>query len=269
MSMKRGRKTFLSSLFKPFLPKVVSSILELLIGYYPILAKLLAPGLTIHAVEPLQRHRTFFSENVILNGFSLTDFITHKEGIASSDGMAMFIENGYESNIFHCNRQRGKLKSTIKIVLRGLLVQSGIRKGSKIAIIRAITLDDLMKIICRPVDLVQMDVQGLEVGVLHGALHSLQTGEIRTFLIGTHGRENHQECIDILKRHGYVIEFDEDDPKEQPDGIIAASKGAGKLKKAHSTAVYNGQNRIKRDLLPDNSSSIREDQRAWLAGSTP
>lgn len=30
------------------------------IGYYPLLAKKLAPHLTIHAVEPPERHRVFF-----------------------------------------------------------------------------------------------------------------------------------------------------------------------------------------------------------------
>src|SRR5947209_14559537 len=81
-----------------------------------------------------------------------------------------------------------------------------------------------MNIISRPVDLIQMDVQGLEANVLQGAAGSLRAGKIKTFLIGTHGPEIHQHCIDILKKHGYVIEFEEDDPEQQPDGIILASK---------------------------------------------
>ena len=67
------------------------------IGYYPLLAKLLAPTLSIYAIEPLQRHRKFFDENIILNGFSPADFIIYKEPIASSDGTAMFVDNGYGS----------------------------------------------------------------------------------------------------------------------------------------------------------------------------
>ena len=34
------------------------------IGYYLILARKLAPGITIHAVEPLARHRAFMRENM-------------------------------------------------------------------------------------------------------------------------------------------------------------------------------------------------------------
>src|SRR2546423_14903707 len=55
------------------------------IGYYPLLAKLLASTLSIYALEPLQRHREFFDENIILNGFSPADFIIHNEPIPSSD----------------------------------------------------------------------------------------------------------------------------------------------------------------------------------------
>ena len=35
------------------------------IGYYLILARKLAPGVTIHAVEPLARHRAFLRENLV------------------------------------------------------------------------------------------------------------------------------------------------------------------------------------------------------------
>ena len=47
------------------------------IGYYALLAKKLSPQLAIHAVEPLERHRIFFLENITLNGLSPTDFIVH------------------------------------------------------------------------------------------------------------------------------------------------------------------------------------------------
>ena len=58
------------------------------IGYYPILAKRLAPGLTVHAVEPLARHRDYFSENARLNGFGASDFAVHSQAISARAGMA-------------------------------------------------------------------------------------------------------------------------------------------------------------------------------------
>lgn len=203
------------------------------IGYYSILAKLLIPTLTIYAIEPLQRHRKFFYENVILNGFSPADFIVYEEGIASSDGIAMFVDKNYGSKVISANKQNDRLSSSIKSFLKTILAQSGIRKrgnASEPVPIRTITLDSLMSIISRSVDLVQMDVQGLEAEVLQGASHSLRTGKIRGFLIGTHGRKSHQKCADILEKYNYVIEFADDDPKEQPDGIIVAGKGTRMLK---------------------------------------
>ena len=217
------------------------------IGYYPLLAKLLVPTLTIYAIEPLQRHRKFFDENIILNGFSPADFIIYKEPIASSDGTAMFVDNGYGSKVIFANKQNDRLSSSIKSFLKTLLVQSGIRKrenASKPVPTDTITLDSLISRISRPVDLVQMDVQGLEADVLQGASHSSRTGKIRAFLIGTHGRKNHQKCADILEKYRYVIEFAEDDPKEQPDGIIVASKGAPMLtqrQKVTASAVKSWQ----------------------------
>jgi len=217
------------------------------IGYYPILAKLLIPTLTIYAIEPLQRHRKFFYENVILNGFSPADFVIYKEGIASSDGIAMFVDNNYGSKVILANKQNDRRSSSIKSFLKTLLAQSGITKrgnASKLVPIKTITLDSLMSIISRPVDLVQMDVQGLEADVLRGASDSLRTDKIRAFLIGTHGRKSHQKCADILEKYSYVIEFAEDDPKEQPDGIIVASKGMEMLKqrqKVTARAVKSSQ----------------------------
>jgi hypothetical protein len=83
-----------------------------------------------------------------------------------------------------------------------------------------------MRTIGTPVDLLLMDVQGLEADILKGGEHSLQTGMINTVMIGTHGREIHLECLSILKAHGFSIEFDCPDPKEQPDGVLVASLGS-------------------------------------------
>jgi hypothetical protein len=90
--------------------------------------------------------------------------------------------------------------------------------------IKTITLDGLMQRIARSVDLVQMDVQGLESEVLRAGSSSLQRGEIKAFLVGTHGQEVHRKCIDILQMHRYNIAVDNDDPTDQPDGIIVACR---------------------------------------------
>ncbi len=109
-----------------------------------------------------------------------------------------------------------------------MLESIGLRRPKNATItIPTITLDTLVRRIGGSVDLVQMDVQGLEVEVLKGATESMRTGAIRTFLIGTHGRmvglTLHQECRDLLQAHGYTIEVDRNDTKEQPDGILVAT----------------------------------------------
>ena len=65
--------------------------------------------------------------------------------------------------------------------------------------IRTITLDTLLDRIGRTIDLLQMDVQGLEVEVLEGGVHSLKTARVQTYLIGTHSLKIHRECSAMLE----------------------------------------------------------------------
>ena len=186
------------------------------IGYYLILARKLAPRLTIHGVEPLERHRRLLAENVALNGLTNADFVIHSEGLSSSDGPAIFDDRGYSSRL---------APDSFSAQWKRLLEKLGLRpRRDHLLTIPTITLDTLVRRIGRRVDLLQMDVQGLEVGVLKGARDSLRRGTVAAFLIGTHGRARglrlHEECREILQANGYEIEVDLPDTKEQPDGIL-------------------------------------------------
>ncbi len=64
--------------------------------------------------------------------------------------------------------------------------------------------------------------QGLEVEVLKSGVTSMASAAVKSFLIGTHSLEIHQECVTQLLSHGYIIDVDQPDTKEQPDGIIFA-----------------------------------------------
>jgi FkbM family methyltransferase len=208
------------------------------IGYYPLLAKKLVPSLTVHAVEPLKLHRDFFIENVQLNGLSTEDFFLHVEGIAASRGVKKFLEADYSSFIQNDNTTQQSLKSSVKSTVKAILATLGFKKYKStvenLARIRTITLDDLIRTIKQSVDLLQMDVQGLEADILRGGSHALTNGSISTFLIGTHGYEVHWECVNLLQSYDYQIEFEENDVKEQPDGIIVASKGTKRLDATNS-----------------------------------
>jgi FkbM family methyltransferase len=173
------------------------------IGYYPLLAKRLAPALTVHAVEPLAQHRKYFAENVRLNGLDSADFTLHERALAAAEGKAQFLEDRYSS-----------------------VLHTGPHQATKPAkIVSTTTLDALVATIGRTVNLVQMDVQGSEAEVLRGGVRALRAGRVETFLIGTHGQEIHQECAEELQRYGYGVELSEPVPKDQPDGILIASKG--------------------------------------------
>jgi FkbM family methyltransferase len=201
------------------------------IGYYPLLAKRLDPALTIHAVEPLAQHRAFFAENIRLNGLDPANFIVHEQAVGATVGKARFLEHNYGSVLL-----RGEPPRPVpgKGLLRKLLAAFGIG-ASKVdpqaeRVVETTTLDTLVGAIGRTVNLVQMDVQGLEADILRGGARVLRTGRAETFLIGTHGREVHRECAEELERHGYAIEFSEAETKEQPDGILVASKGIRRLR---------------------------------------
>ncbi|HEX4667651.1 MAG TPA: FkbM family methyltransferase [Chthoniobacterales bacterium] len=190
------------------------------IGYYLILARKLSPRLTIQGVEPLARHRQFLRENLELNGLTSADFVIHPEGLTSSKGESAFDDRGYSSRL---------ARDPAGARRKGLLEKLGLRRNQdRFLSIPTITLDTLVSRIGRSIDLVQMDVQGLEVEVLKGATESMKTAAVKTFLIGTHGRARgltlHEECRELLRRNGYEIEIDLPDTKEQPDGILVATK---------------------------------------------
>jgi FkbM family methyltransferase len=202
------------------------------IGYYPLLARRLAPALTIHAVEPLVQHRVFFAENIRLNGLDPTTFTIHEQAIGATDGKALFLEQGYGSVLL-----RGAPPHPVSVMglFRKLLAALGIRarkadpSGGRM--VEITTLDTLVGAIGRIVNLVQMDVQGLEADILRGGARTLRMGRVETFLIGTHGRDVHRACAEELERYGYRIKCSEAEAKDQPDGILVAQQTAGQAGK--------------------------------------
>jgi len=196
------------------------------VGYYVILAKKQSGDLALHAVEPLATHRRYFAENVVLNGLSPDDFRLYREGVSRSNGYSLFLDKDYGSSILRSQGQATSFRSRLQaagMVLLALLRMKGY------GIVRTITLDKLMDRVGRPADLLQMGGQGLEADVLSGGRRSLEAGRVRTFLVGTHGRELHQQCVEILTECGYSIEFENAETKHQPDGILVASKGVRRL----------------------------------------
>ena len=196
------------------------------IGYYLILARRLAPRLTIHGVEPLERHRRFLRENLLLNGLTVDDFVIHPEGLTSSAGSETFMDRGYSSRLTAGGEKK---KVSLSTRWKHFLESIGLRKPKNVVLtIPTITLDTFVGRLGRSIDLLQMDVQGLEVEVLKGAIESMRTGAVKAFLIGTHGWARgltlHEDCGELLRANGYTIEIDQPNTKNQPDGILVARK---------------------------------------------
>ena len=194
------------------------------IGYYLILARKLSPRLTIHGVEPLERHRHLLNENLLLNGLTSDDFVIHPEGLTSFAGSQTFMDRGYSSRLASDDVKKGV---TLSARWKRFLEAIGLRRRkNEILTIPTITLDAFVRRVGRPIDLLQMDVQGLEVEVLKGGTESMKTGAVKSFVIGTHGRARgltlHEECRELLRSSGYAIEIDLRDTKLQPDGILVA-----------------------------------------------
>jgi FkbM family methyltransferase len=189
------------------------------IGYYILLARQLAPRLTIHAFEPLPRHEKYFWENVSLNGYSSSDFHFHPEAVAASDGYARLEDASFGSRL-----NTPSLILRLKRLARQVLNRLGFKHYKVMDSIRVktVSLASAVQVAGGSVDLLQMDIQGFEFQVLNAGLPVLQSGSVKTFLIGTHGAAIHQSCLQILLRCGYTIELEQQQSPHQPDGILLA-----------------------------------------------
>lgn len=206
------------------------------IGYYAILAKKLSPQLHVHAVEPLQSFRTCLSENILLNDMTDEDFIIHTCAVGAMEGRVSFLEKGYESQLLVkkddesvINRSTMKIKNLVKALLGSIGVKRYAAGSGTKSETDSVTLETLYNQVGQQVDVMSMDVQGLELDILSGGVRVLERAGVKTFIIGTHGRAIHQKCTSMLKSKGYTIEYDEEDTQHQPDGIIVASKGVLRL----------------------------------------
>lgn len=206
------------------------------IGYYAILAKKLSPQLHVHAVEPLESFRNFFGENMMLNDLSENDFVIHPYAVGAINGRVSFLQKGYESQLLVSKKGQSlinfiamQLKNLIKTSLGALGVKRYAAGSGTKSEIDTVTMETLMQQVGQVTDVMSMDVQGLETDILSGGTAVMQRGDVKTFIIGTHGRSIHQQCISMLTNNDYFVEYEEENTQQQPDGIIVASKGVRRL----------------------------------------
>jgi FkbM family methyltransferase len=174
------------------------------IGYYALLAKRTRPDLIVHCFEPLDRHRLYLEENIELNGYSKEDFRIHSLAVAPSTDTYLLVDRAFGSFLVKPEDARSRPTSPIE----------------------SVTLSGIGAMIGSPViDLVQMDIQGLEALILEDYVSGSSNGsDIQAFLIGTHGENIHERCRAALKQHNYGFVHDEFETLNQPDGILAAAR---------------------------------------------
>lgn len=85
-------------------------------------------------------------------------------------------------------------------------------------------VDHLMKLFRVDfLDILHSDIQGYEFKMLQGAKSALSNKKVGYIFISTHSNELHRQCIEELKKHGYIVVADADlDESYATDGIIVA-----------------------------------------------
>lgn len=179
------------------------------IGYYPLLAASMRDDLRLISYEPLKMHRRYFVENIKLNEMCESRFTIYKEGVFKRRGFVNFIADSYGSMIDESKRKRNIFQKIVDLINNDS--------------IRCITLKDVADRENCDIELLQMDIQGLEAGVLMADESLLSSHRIKRFLIGTHSIEIHQRCLDVMVSNGYEVMVDQYETQLQPDGIILAS----------------------------------------------
>ncbi len=162
------------------------------VGYYSILAsKIVGKTGTVIACEPVIRNLAFLQQHVVLNKAENVRILA----FACSD------ENGTARFSLGPNSAMGQL------------VAGG---GSQADIlVPAITLATITEELGLLPDVLKIDVEGAELGVLQGGIEILNRKKPTIFL-STHSIELRKDCLKLLKEIGYDAEplVEDTDPHE-------------------------------------------------------
>lgn len=172
------------------------------VGYYVLLAKRLRPDLRVFAIEPLSLHRQYLHENCELNGIRAGEVTVLPEAIANRRGKALLVHRDFSSFVASESQSPSS--------------------EDKYSSPHAWTLRKLLRFIGGHIDLLQMDVQGLEYEILLSGKKGLTNGRCRTVILGTHGETLHVACRAMLRELGFTISVDIPNPTLQPDGVLCA-----------------------------------------------
>lgn len=153
------------------------------VGFYSLLASVLAgPQGRVFAFEPLPRNVTYLREHLRLN--AIENVTVYPAAVGAHSGVATF---GLGTN-----PSTGHLSSAGELRVRVVQLDQLVLSGE-----------------IPPPDCMKVDVEGAEMDALLGAEGILQKVQPIVFL-STHNPQLHQDCVRLLLKHGYALEFLDD-----------------------------------------------------------
>jgi FkbM family methyltransferase len=165
------------------------------VGFYTLLFSYLAPNGRVVAFEPLGRNATLLRRHIELNHRENVTVL--ENAVADYDGTARFQEAPSPS--------MGYLSEQGNLAV-------GCRK-----------LDSLIGAGLPPPGLIKVDVEGAEGAVLAGAAETIRKYSPIIFL-ATHGRQQHNKCIALLKKYGYSAEGLTGEAADRTDELLASRR---------------------------------------------
>jgi FkbM family methyltransferase len=148
------------------------------VGFYTLLAsRLVGPGGSVHAFEPLPRNMRFIERHIEIN--HLQNVTLHESAVSDRQGLAWFGSGSSNST----GRLTGDGQFNIQVTSLDALYEEGVLSA---------------------VDAMKIDVEGAEYHVLSGGLRMLETQHPVIFL-ATHGREPRKRCLDLLTSLSYRL----------------------------------------------------------------
>ncbi|HEX7155022.1 MAG TPA: FkbM family methyltransferase [Thermoanaerobaculia bacterium] len=160
------------------------------VGFFTLLAARLAgDGGHVYAFEPLPRNLTFLRRHLTLN--RLTNVTVLPLAVAAAPGVARFQEGSNPS-------------------MGGLAPEGTLE-------VETSSLDALD---LRPPRFMKIDVEGAESEVLAGALRTLRTHR-PVIHLSTHGWQQHEHCLAVLRGEGYRIELERDGTEDGNYVVLA------------------------------------------------